>query len=438
MSQSIQLFQGDNRDSLRRLIDQGVRVHSVVTDPPYGLTSMVKRFGKKGAAAAKSDGNDGSFSRLSTGFMGQTWDGTQIERDPEFWRLIHDILLPGGYCFAFSGSRTGHWQAVAMEQAGFIMHPMHGWIYGQGFPKTRDAQREVNNAGGDGDRWEGWKYSTQAQKPALEPIYLAQKPMSEKSGGVNLVKHGVGAVNIDGCRVPLSDGEIIHTPQSDPHKRGRQGGEYGLSGRDTDAMHAAQRASVARTNALGRYPANLLHDGSEAAEALFPDGAARYFNSFSHDCDWEAAMLSEHGDLIDVPAALWNVKAAKQDRDGSKHPTVKPISLMQHLVRHVTPPGGVVLDPFAGSGTTGVAAIREGVDCILMESDADYFTFLEQRFDANISEKQHTKCETFDCESTHRIVENIQSISEIEFEDLLGGTPSGSGGIEEMLAELLG
>ena len=111
----ITIHAGDNRTTLRELIDQGVRVHSVVTDPPYGLVSVQKRFSKPGSAAARAEGNDGSFARLSGGFMGKAWDGTGIERDPEFWRLIHDILLPGGYVFAFSGSRTGHWQACAME-----------------------------------------------------------------------------------------------------------------------------------------------------------------------------------------------------------------------------------------------------------------------------------------------------------------------------------
>lgn len=438
MKPSVQLFPGDNRESLRRLIDQGVRVHSVVTDAPYGLTSIQKRFGKNGAAAARKDGNDGSFSRLSAGFMGQSWDGTQIERDPEFWGLVHDILLPGGYCFAFSGARTGHWQAVAMEQAGFIMHPMHAWIYGQGFPKTRDAQREVNAAGGDGDAWEGWKYSTQAQKPAMEPIYLGQKPMSEKSGGPNIIKHGVGAVNIDGCRVPLSDGEVIPTPQSDPTKRGKGAGEYGLSGRDTERMHEAQRASVERTNALGRYPANLLHDGSDVVRELFPDGAARYFNAFSQDREWEAAMLDAHQHLVDAPIALWNVKAGKADRAGSKHPTVKPVALMRHLVRHITPPGGTVLDPFAGSGTTAEAALCEGVNCILMEAEPQYITFLESRFPPKSGESDHTKGEMLHCNLSLRSIGIEGNGDTDEFEDLLGDNATDDGGMDEVLAELIG
>ncbi|WP_425962684.1 hypothetical protein [Rhizobium nepotum] len=141
---TITLHPGDNRLTLRRLIDEGVRVHSVVTDPPYGLVSIQKRFGKEGSKAARTEKNDGSFNRLSRGFMNKQWDGTGIERDPDFWKLIYDILLPGGYVFAFSGSRTGHWQACAMELAGFIMHPMHGWVFGSGFPKASNAERAID------------------------------------------------------------------------------------------------------------------------------------------------------------------------------------------------------------------------------------------------------------------------------------------------------
>lgn len=290
---SITIHPGDNRISLRRMIDQGVRVHSVVTDPPYGLVSVQKRFGKEGAAAARTEGNDGSFGRLSAGFMGKAWDGTGIERDPEFWKLIYDVLLPGGYVFAFSGSRTGHWQACAMEMAGFIMHPMHGWVFGSGFPKAHNAAKAIDKmpgvSGGKGavrgasgsirnsmagdfaggeyhdylpgspeaTQWEGWAYGTQAQKPALEPIYLGQKPFSEKTGAANLLKHGVGAVNIDGCRVP-TNGESLsggvkpgtaHEGWSRPFME------------DADAISEwseKKKANQERNSELGRHPANLI------------------------------------------------------------------------------------------------------------------------------------------------------------------------------------
>jgi site-specific DNA-methyltransferase (adenine-specific) len=458
---TVTLHAGDNRETLRRLIDQGVRVHSVVTDPPYGLTSVVKRFGKEGAAPAKH-GTDGAFARASGGFMGKVWDGTGIERDPEFWRLIHDILLPGGFVFAFSGSRTGHWQACAMEMAGFIMHPMHGWLYGSGMPKAHNPCPGIDKAVGaeggfeslgetvrrmrpgadqnaDGswekleDRtyergryvptspeaqaWDGWRYGTQTQKPALEPVYLGQKPFSEKTGVANLLKHGVGALNIDGCRVPTADD--------------LNGGAYGKSDGDreqwgtaTGMYEAGRKVDGEFVQPEGRWPANVLHDDSDAVRAIFPDSkgsgpartlkrsagnrndaddygfnanmsdeanlrdagsgsAARFFNNFPlspDDYQWaiDAGLIDDVSAMV---PAIYHGKAKKTDRNGSKHPTVKAIALMEHFIRHITPPGGTVLDPFAGSGTTGEAARRLGFDCILMEAEPEYIDFLRQRFD---------------------------------------------------------
>jgi site-specific DNA-methyltransferase (adenine-specific) len=412
----ITLHPGDNRLTLRRLIDEGVRVHSVVTDPPYGLVSVQKRFGKQGSKAAWTTGNDGSFARLSGGFMGKQWDGTGIERDPDFWQLIYDILLPGGYVFAFSGSRTGHWQACAMEVAGFIMHPVHGWVFGSGFPKAHAADKAIDMKLGvkggfiaegepvrrmipgadqhregswikdngreyqpgsyipgspEASEWEGWGYGTQAQKPALEPIYLGQKPFSEKTGAANLLKHGVGAVNIDGCMVPSASGDPRHPANlildgSDdvvamfPTSKGQQG-----------AVRGNEPSGVTKGiygKFKGRVPAPSRGDSGSSA---------RFFHQFP-----------QHDPLPGMNPLFYNSKAGKTDRAGSKHPTVKPIALMQYLIRHITPPGGVVLDPFAGSGTTAEAATREGFDCILMEAEDEYVDFLRKRFGITSHEDQ--------------------------------------------------
>lgn len=458
MTPSITLHEGDCRVSLRRLIDQGVRVHSVVTDPPYGLVSVTKRFGKEGSAPAKH-GTDGAFARASKGFMGKQWDGTGIERDPEFWRLIYEILLPGGMVFAFSGARTGHWQACAMEVAGFIMHPMHGWLYGSGMPKAHNPCPGIDKAVGvdggfesfgetvrrmrpgadqnsDGtwekleDRtyergryvpgspeaqaWNGWRYGTQTQKPALEPVYLGQKPFSEKNGVLNLLKHGVGAFNVDGCRVPAEGRPLREVADF------RDDVEYtsnSLSGRVDGSLRSSKAVG---TTDLGRWPANLLHDDSEAVRAIFPDSkgqlakastsdtqragqntygamacgsngaeprgdtgsAARFFNSFP--TTEEDYLWAIDAGLIDDPEmtpAIYHGKATKADRAGSKHPTVKPIGLIEHFIRHITPPGGTVLDPFGGSGTTAEAARRLGMNAILMEAEPDYIAFLRERFD---------------------------------------------------------
>lgn len=416
MKPNLTLHQGDNRDVLRRMIDEGQRVQSVVCDPPYGLVSVAKRFGKGNAAPAKF-GSDGAFQRASGGFMGQQWDASGIERDPEFWRLIHDVLLPGGYCLAFSSPRTGHWMACAMEQAGFIMHPFFGWTYGSGFPKASNAARAIDATlcpasgrhferalpsdarDGDhvcaatpqGEAFDGWAYGTQSTKPALEPIYFAQRPFDQKNGGINLLEHGVGAINLDGCRVPVLDDAYAKNCSGDR-------GHADNRSRDMDFHMGCGRAHEG-----GRHPANLLHDGSEAVRSMFPNApgqraksqppvegprsqtcyaemrgggngmpprqeqdtsAARFFNAFQLDAD----------------PLFYHPKAGKADRAGSKHPTVKPVALMRWLCRLVTPPGGTVLDPFAGSGTTGVAALAEGFNCILMEANEQYAADIRGRF----------------------------------------------------------
>ncbi|ESQ85399.1 hypothetical protein AEAC466_04335 [Asticcacaulis sp. AC466] len=462
---TIQLFPGDNRASLRSLIAKGVRVHSVVCDPPYSLTSIVKRFGKDGAAPAKF-GKDGAFARASAGFMGLAWDASGIEYDPEFWALVYEILLPGGFVFAFSSPRTGHRQACAMEMVGFIMHPFHGWIYGSGMPKYHAADKAIDRHLGqkgeiiaqgapvkrmipgadqnltgswikdsgreyqpgaymaateEAEQWSGYAYGTQTQKPAMEPIYLAQKPFSEKTGAANLLKHSVGAFNIDACRVPIdptSDTSQIRTITRGQRIAADSGHNWGLNGK------GAATGTVVKPD--GRWPANILHDGSPEVVDLFPreagasapvrgteptkngfsgtvkyggmlnrqngehtfygDGgsAARFFNSFSlTDDDYQLAV--DVGLISDMrgfglPIALYHGKASKADRAGGNHPTVKPIGLLRHLVRHITPPGGICLDPFAGSGTTGEAARLEGFDCLLMEAEPTYVRFLEQRF----------------------------------------------------------
>ncbi len=414
---TITLHEGDNREHLRRLIDQGVRVHAVVTDPPYGLTSIGKRFGADNAAPAKF-GSDGAFARASKGFMGTKWDGTGIERDPEFWRLIHDILLPGGYVLAFSSPRTGHWQACAMETAGFVMHPFLGWLYGSGMPKAHSAAMAIDKSkglkggrgapkssahagwiergrmrGGDdaeghegwqrawmadeakvadnariyipacpeAEQWDGWFYGGQALKPALEPIYVGQKPFDGKTGPANFLKHGVGAINIAGCMVPrLPDpghpSNILHDGSEDvvalfPATPGQQGRVTGSepSGK-TNVVYGefAERAQSAPRVATGT--------------------AAEFFNAF----EWP--------EIVECDPVMYHRKASKADKAGSDHPTGKPVALMRWLVRLVTPPGGIVLDPFAGSGSTAEAARQEGFDCLLMEGEPVFADDIRRRF----------------------------------------------------------
>ncbi|MEG3175842.1 site-specific DNA-methyltransferase [Sphingomonas sp. RB3P16] len=449
---SITLHAGDNRASLAAMIARGELVDSVVTDPPYGLVSTTKRFGAEKAAPAKF-GSDGAFARASSGFMGSKWDATGIERDPEFWSLLFQVLKPGGYVLAFSSPRTGHWQACAIEMAGFIMHPFFGWVYGSGFPKAHNASKAIDRELGtsgvivpigepvkrmipgnqqhvsgdwiktddreyqpgtyvpgsdDAAQWEGWAYGAQSMKPALEPIYVGQKPFAEKNGALNLLKHGVGAMNIDGCRVEAT-GE----------GRNREG-EVSQQRRYTEAgsTNFAATPGPRGGSPAGRHPANLLHDGSDNVVAMFPakagahapvtgvepsgktgnvygqftartpsdrtgdlGSAARFFNSFPTSGESEYENGTQREQALECDPLFYHAKANKTDRSGSKHPTVKPIALMRWLCRLVTPPGGTVLDPFGGSGTTAAAARAENFDCILMEAEPQFIADIKRRFD---------------------------------------------------------
>ena len=235
------------------------------------------------------------------GFMGKTWDGGDIAARPEVWREVYRVLKPGAHLLAFGGTRTYHRMACAIEDAGFEIRDTIMWVYGSGFPESHDVSKGIDRAAGakrdtsykpnNGNavygasmgggewnaprdppvtaaarQWQGWGT---ALKPAIEPILLARKPLSEKTVATNVLKWGTGALNIGGCRIPTD--EQFHVPQSDPHRRGQSAGEYCVSTRNTKRMHNAQRANIERTANLGRWPANLVHDGSAEVVARFPD-----------------------------------------------------------------------------------------------------------------------------------------------------------------------
>lgn len=463
----ITLYEGDNRISLKRMIERGELVDSVVCDPPYGLKSIIKRFGKEGSAPAKYH-RDGAFARASKGFMGQSWDGSEIENDPEFWKLVYRVMKPGAYLVAFSSPRTYHLMATAIELAGFVVHPMIGWCYGSGMPKAHDAAKAIDKAlgkkGNDQNKdgtWEkledrtyqpgeyvpatteaalfnGWAYGGQARKPALEPIFIGQKPFSTKTGAANILLHGVGAVNIDACRVATD--ENLNGGAYAKSASGR-GGTWQNDDRSDGKGGGFKNGSGDFVQPQGRWPANMITDGSEEVEALFPKNAGmkgrikgfeqsektsgiynafqsrtafephddrtgsamRFFEQYQpicYECGDSGIVYHEMMCIGDSPSLeqcpccfglsaeesvftgipiFYVPKASKSDRAGTSHPTVKPIPLIQSLQRHVTPPGGTTLDPFAGSGTAGQAAINEGFRAILMENEKPYAEFIRRR-----------------------------------------------------------
>lgn len=374
---TIDIHHGDSRDVLRGLADASI--DSCVCDPPYALVSIVKRFGADKSNLEVSEGKDlgtikaAQYKRLSGGFMGQKWDTGETAFDPAFWAEVLRVLKPGGHLLAFGGTRTYHRLACAIEDSGFEVRDMTAWLYGSGFPKSHNVAKAIDRAAGaepivvsenetgwqgtlggkgalsgigdapdvrrttraatpEAAQWEGWGT---ALKPALEPICLARKPLVG-TVAANVLTYGTGALNIDACRIA---GPKPDTTRGQP---GRNLNGLGAQGRIED-------------DGCGRWPANVVLDGSAEVVEAFPRGeesAARFFYSAKADAD---------------------------DRLQSKHPTVKPVDLMAYLIRLVTPPGGTVLDPFAGSGSTGMAAMREGFNAVLIEREAAYVADIRRR-----------------------------------------------------------
>ena len=376
------LHRGDCLETMRGMADNSV--DSIVTDPPYGLS-----------------------------FMGKKWDCDVPA--VEVWAECLRVLKPGGYLLAFAGTRTQHRMAVRIEDAGFEIRDMIAWVYGSGFPKSHNLQ---------GDK-QGWGT---ALKPALEPITVARKPLVG-TVAANVLEHGTGALNIDGCRVPTGDKLGGGDTSADVDRTGKHEGWQRPWMADAEAAKAAaerRAASVARSEALGRWPANIIHDGSVEVLARLPESVSRPAKAVLNGGSsgdghgglggWgmKSACTSGYQD-VEVSAArfFYCAKASRSDRneglDGFEqkrggaeqfdsrwkegtgemrqptraniHPTVKPTDLMAYLVRLVTPPGGVVLDPFMGSGSTGKAAMREGFDFIGCELDDGYIEIARARIE---------------------------------------------------------
>lgn len=349
---TVRIIHGDCLDVLPRLAADGLRVHAVVTDPPYHLTSIVKRFGQEGAAPAKS-AKTGVYARSAAGFMGQKWDGGDVAFRPETWAAVAACMRPGAHLAAFGGTRTYHRMAVAIEDAGLEIRDTLAWVFASGFPKS-------HNQNGD---WSGWG---SALKPAFEPIILARKPLCGTIAA-NLAAHGCGALNIDGCRVDVTDNTT---------KAWRGEGD-----RSREQYRTGTTGKTVPTD-LGRWPANLLHDGSAEvldAFAAFGEsksvgghrGSGERTNGYGMKADAEKRPIG-FGDTGTGARFFMCAKADASDRVGSKHPTVKPGALMRWLVKLIVPPGGTVLDPFAGTGSTGLAADQLGMDAVLIEQSADY------------------------------------------------------------------
>lgn len=396
----VALHCGDSLDILKGLPADSL--DACVTDAPYHLTSIVKRFG--GNQAAVKSGKTGAYKRASAGFMGKQWDGGDIAFRPEIWREVIRVLKPGAYLLAFASTRGFGRMSSAIEEAGFVQHPLIAqlfnpdpvisaflaslseeqmgalarivdlhdggllaWLFGSGFPKATRVQAEG---------YDGFRYGGQSLKPAIEPVFMGQKPFSEKNGTENILKHGTGAVNIDACRIGT---EARNMQVRDINRM--HGGSY------SNQEKRGGGAVVEEKEVEGRWPANVLHDGSRAVLEAFPETTSGTFSGKRNKPktsgvfgDFELRDERGHaGDSGSAARFFYSAKADANDRIASKHPTVKPVDLMRYLVRLVTPPGGTVLDIFAGTGTTGEAAFYEGFNAVLCERETEYQDDIRRR-----------------------------------------------------------
>jgi site-specific DNA-methyltransferase (adenine-specific) len=414
----IKLINDDCLIAMRQLEDNSI--DSIVTDPPYGIS-----------------------------FMGKHWD--YDVPSVEIWKEALRVLKPGGHILCACGTRTQHRMAVNIEDAGFEIRDIVGWVYGSGFPKSLNIGKAVDKLTG-GERsvigiktrhgggvksekisqinpswketpltagtseWEGWGT---ALKPAMELWTLARKPLSEKSVAENVLKHGTGGINIDECRIATADN------CGREQKDGPLPPKYGFNNN-----HMGNRFQEG--SPLGRFPANFIHDGSDEVTGRFPNGGAAalvsrgmngksrgIYSDFAEKGDDGASF---YGDSGSAARFFYCAKASKSERDrglqefedklkltqmrgangtGEKnfeggfrdqvmkntHPTVKPVALMRYLCRLTTPKGGTVLDPFMGSGSTGIGAKVEGFSFIGIEREKEYFEIAQARIAAWMEEK---------------------------------------------------
>lgn len=484
----VKLFNGNNIDVLKTFDDNSI--DSVVTDPPYGL-------GKEpDARLMLQSWLEFDYMEVKGGgFMGKKWDA--FVPQPLFWKEIFRVLKPGGHVLSFYGTRTYDWGVMAMRLAGFEIRDtisfiysqnecmqnlyetlsieqrellekalgndsMLGWVFGSGFPKSLNIGKSIDSMLGNerektgllkkhaqkgvaiaeergaigggafgqskieeitkgNTEWEGWGT---ALKPALEPIVLARKPISEKNIAKNVLRWRTGGINIDECRVETEENGV---------RIRKAGSEFGQNSnwnkhKNVDTVYDASK---------GRFPANVIIDGSEEVVAGFPmtesgggdklakNGSLLFFKNPKQDvANYDGSYGSasrffytakahssernyglEGFELVEMQigderpsGGSWERRTGQKTQPRQNHhPTVKPLGLMQYLVRLITPKGGVCMDCFMGSGTTGMACKLEKFDFIGIELEKEYFDIAKARIDAvgEVTEIKLTKGRLF-------------------------------------------
>ena len=373
------IINGNSLEELKKFPDN--YFHSVVTDPPYGLS-----------------------------FMGKKWD--YDVPSVELWQEVFRVLKEGGYLLSFAGTRTQHRMAVNIEDSGFEIRDMIAWVYGSGFPKSHNIGKAVDKlqgnerraVGSDGTRpiqtsgrinaeasqygkfereeniltkgnseWEGWGT---ALKPALEPITMARKPF-KTSVAENVLKNGVGGINIDACRVGTTDKMV-----------------YSNSGKK--GVIPYYNTGTTEQHKQGRFPANFIHDGSEEVTDLLEESSRFFYcaKASKKDRNEGCENLEEKKYSYDGrDKEIENAYQINKSISNNNHPTVKPTNLMRYLVRLVTPKNGIVLDCFMGSGSTGKACALEGLEFVGIDLDKDYCEIAKARIDKAIEDKKQDEAQ---------------------------------------------
>ncbi len=440
-TESIKLYNENCLSTMEGMQENSI--DSIITDPPYGL-------GKEPDALemlkAWVDGETKTVN--GSGFMGKKWDA--FVPQPEIWKAAYRVLKPGGYLLSFFGTRTFDWGVMSIRLGGFEIRESIAWLHSQGFPKNQNISKKMDAmAGADREiigykklnendkkaytpkadsvfskakarditapatkqakQWHGWGT---ALKPAMELIVVARKPLSEKTVAKNVLKWGTGGINIEECRVEIEKTDKNLRLNAPNHNFNYDNSMFQLS------RNQSKRAfqDMGFHSSQGRWPANVIHDGSDEVRRGFPERNGELHNKLTMGNSHFVPGLekSKRGysfkDTGSASRFYYQAKCSKQDRDegltgfplgespasarskpaeGRKnalgeprqnsHPTVKPTKLMQYLCKLVTQTGGTIYDPFMGSGSTGKAALLERFKFIGSEINQEYCEIAKAR-----------------------------------------------------------